>query len=133
MGTYLDASAIIYALEGVAPFQVTVIARMAQAEASHNGLLLTSRLSRLECRIKPLRDGDAALLAVYDRFFTRRMLYVIDITASIIERATDLRVRYNVKTPDAIHLATAIEASADRLLTGDAALARVREVPVEVL
>jgi hypothetical protein len=38
-----------------------------------------------------------------------------------------------VKTPDAIHLATAWQQRADVFLTGDAALARCREAPVEVL
>ena len=56
-----------------------------------------------------------------------------EVTAVVIERATDLRVRYSFKTPDAIHLATAIEGQADLFLTGDKALARCDQVNVEVL
>ena len=51
----------------------------------------------------------------------------------MIERATELRARYNLKTPDAIHYATAVEVGATVFLTGDRALARCSEVPVEVL
>jgi predicted nucleic acid-binding protein len=51
----------------------------------------------------------------------------------VLERATDLRARYGFKTPDAIHLATAIEEHVDLFLTGDTALARCREVQVEVI
>ena len=52
---------------------------------------------------------------------------------AIIDLATELRVRYSFKTPDAIHLATAIEAKADRFLTGDHQLARCKELTVDAL
>lgn len=58
---------------------------------------------------------------------------MLEITAGVIEQATGLRARYGLKTPDAIHVATAIEEHADVFLTGDAALARCTEVNVEVL
>jgi hypothetical protein len=54
-----------------------------------------------------LRMSDAALLGRYDAFFRRRRrLQIVDVSAAVIERATDLRARYRFKTPDAIHLAT---------------------------
>ena len=133
MRVYTESSAIIYAIEGVPALRAAALAKMAQAERSIHGLIITSRLSRLECRVKPLREGDMALLALFDAFFTRRRLQMVDISADIIERATDLRVRYGFKTPDAIHLATAIEERADLFITGDLALARCTEIKVEVI
>lgn len=133
MPLYLDASAIIYAIESVPPFRDIVVERIAQAEGTPGGIVITSRLSRLECRVKPLRDGNAELLGKFDEFFTRRLVRVAEVTSSIIERATELRARNGFKTPDAIHLATAIENHADLFLTGDAALAQCTEVKVEVL
>ena len=56
-----------------------------------------------------------------------------EISAAIIDRATELRARHNFKTPDAIHLATAIEEKADAFLTGDAALARCSEIQIDVI
>ena len=44
-----------------------------------------------------------------------------------------LRAKYSLKTPDSIHLATAIMTKATAFLTGDKALARVVEVPVEIV
>ena len=67
------------------------------------------RLARLECRVAPLRDGNSDLLRQYDSFFSADRLLLVELAPSIIERATELRVRYRFKTPDAIHLATAIE------------------------
>lgn len=133
MRLYLDASAIIYSIEGVPVLRDKVIARIAQAEGTPGGTLITSLLSKLECRVKPLCDGNTELLALYDKFFTQRLIKVAEVSAHVINRATELRVRYGFKTPDAIHLATAIEEQADLFLTGDTALTRCPEVTVEIL
>jgi uncharacterized protein len=65
---YLDASTIIYCLESAAPLRQKVLERLSQVERIAGAVLLTSRLSRLECRVKPLREGNAPLLALYDEF-----------------------------------------------------------------
>lgn len=80
-----------------------------------------------------LEAADTRLLADYAAFFSMERLIISEVTADIVEQATELRVRYNFKTPDAIHLATAIEEKTDLFLTGDRALARCVEVKVEVL
>ena len=63
--------------------------------------MVTSRLTRLECRSKPLRAGDLATLAQFDVFFAGVELVLADVSPAVIERATDLRAKYNLKTPDA--------------------------------
>lgn len=47
------------------PFRDTVIARIAQAEDILGSIVITSQLSRLECRVRALRDGNAELLTKY--------------------------------------------------------------------
>ena len=55
---YLDAAPVIYAVEQVPGYGAAVDTRLAAP-----GLVpVTSELTRLECRVKPLREGD--LLAV---------------------------------------------------------------------
>lgn len=83
--------------------------------------------------MKPLRAVDAPLLATYDAFFARGRLVVVEVTGPVIDRATDLRVKYGFKTPDALHLASAIVGGADVFVTGDVALARCTEVRVEIV
>ena len=68
--------------------------------------MATSKLSRLECRVKPLRENNTSLLALYDAFFTSSEIELFDLTADVIEKATDLRASLNFKTPDSLHLAT---------------------------
>lgn len=130
---YLDTSAIIYLIEASSPFHGVVAQRLLQHQTDPEAALVTSRLSRLECRTKPLRDGNTRLLADYERFLTARRLILVELSAEVVERATELRARYNFKAPDALHLATAIEEQVSAFLTGDAALSRCSELRVEVV
>ena len=58
---------------------------------------------------------------------------VLDVSAHIIDRATELRARHGFKTPDAIHLATALESATTEFWTGDSTLSRCTEIAVTVL
>ena len=119
-------------VEGDAATRAPLEARLARS-LGLPGSLVTSRLSRLECRSKPLRAGDVATLAQFDVFFAGVEVVMPDVSAAVVERATELRAKYNLKTPDALHYATAMEVGATVFLTGDRALSRCSEVPVEVL
>ncbi len=123
---------VIRLVEGDASTRAPLVARLA-ASLGLPGSLVMSRLARLECRSKPLRSGDLATLAQFDVFFAGVELLVVEVNPAVIERATDLRARYNLKSPDAIHYATAVEVGATVFLTGDRGLSRCSEVSVEVL
>jgi predicted nucleic acid-binding protein len=60
-------------------------------------------------------------------------LILLDVSSDVIEHATNLRARYGFRSPDAIHLATAILIGADVFLSGDAGLARCTEMNVVTL
>ena len=59
--------------------------------------------------MRPLKDNDQKLLAAYDRLFEANRMLIAEITPEVVASATALRARYGFKTPDAIHLASAIE------------------------
>jgi predicted nucleic acid-binding protein len=128
---YLDSCCFIYLVEGQPPWRAAVETRLRGLQATTN--ILTSQLARLECRTKPMRDGDTSLLGRYDSLFAASRLIVAELSPAIIDRATTVRARYGFKSPDAIHLATAIEKGAVEFWTGDASLARCVEVRVVVL
>ena len=130
---YIDTCCIIYLIEAASPFHSSVARRITRHSASPDATLVTSRLARLECRTKPLRDKDAALLARYETFFTAQRFRLVDVSPSVIETATDLRAKYGFKTPDALHLATAILENVDVVLTGDRDLEKCTEIPIEVI
>lgn len=54
-------------------------------------------------------------------------------TVEIADRAATLRVTYGLRTPDAIHLATAIAVHADCYVINDRKLKAVKEIPVITL
>lgn len=55
------------------------------------------------------------------------------VSVAIAERAAHLRAQYRLRTPDAIHIATAMIAGCDAFLTNDLNLKRVQEIRVLVL
>lgn len=97
------------------------------------GSVVTSRLTRLECRSRRLRAGDMAALTQFDVFFAGVEVLMVEVGPTVIERATYFHARYNLKTPDAIHYASAVEVGAAVFLTGDRGLGRCSEVLVEIL
>lgn len=114
MVIYLDTAPLIYLVEHVPLFADLVAQRLSSTDA-----LIVSDLSRLECRVKPLRDGNTALVDEFDRFFNDSVSEVFTLTREVMDRATEIRAHYGFKTPDAIHLAAATASNCDLFLTND--------------
>lgn len=135
MSLFLDACSIIYRVEAVAPFhqQFAALIRQLAAEGRH-GPAVVSRLSLLECRTKPLRDGNQALLALYDGFFQTKDLLIIELTEAVVDVATQLRARHGLRTPDALQAACCLIHAPDTpFVTADAAFRRVEGLNVRLL
>ena len=60
-------------------------------------------------------------------------ILTIPMNSIVAERAAELRAKYGLKTPDALHVATALETGSQAFLTNDLALKRVTEIQVLVL
>lgn len=94
----------------------------------------TSVITLTEVLTQPLRRGNAHLVREYrDLFATSDNLTLVPVHAVIAERAADLRARYRLRTPDALHVATALHQRCDAFLTNDATLRRVAELRVLLL
>lgn len=129
---YCDSMILIYLLDSVGPFNVRAAARMAALRAAGD-VAVFSDLTRLECRIKPIKLGATTALAGIDAFFIRPDVRHVPITTAVFDRATLIRAAYNFMLGDSLHLAAAVEARCDRFLTNDARLSESTGVPVEVL
>lgn len=129
---FFDASALIYRFEGMPAFQsaaVTLVAELLQAHPEARPAV--SRLSLLECRVKPLREKDRALLARYKRFFADPELQIVELDGRVIDLATRLRAKDGLKTPDALHAAYALAIPRPvSFITGDAGFERVKGLQV---
>lgn len=126
---YLDAAPVIYTVEQVPIYGAAVDARVSAA----NIICVVSDLTRMECRVKPLRVGDTELLQDFDDYFDGVVVEVVPLTREVIDHATEIRAQYGFKTPDAIHLAAAIVSKCDVFLTNDHRLDRFSAISVEVV
>lgn len=100
---YLDTCCVIYLLEDVPVFSEQIRKYMA---INRDAILCVSPLVRLEVLVKPTIDGNIALIADYEFFLADQLwLTVGDVE---FDRALALRACHKIKTPDALHLATAI-------------------------
>lgn len=130
---FLDACALIYRFEGAAEYRTAAIALIAQVTAGQTTVdLAVSRLSVLECRVKPLRDGDADLLKRYDDFFAA--VHVVELSPAVVDLATELRVRHGLKTPDALQAACALSLQGDAVfVTADQGFSSVTALDVRLI
>lgn len=129
MRIYLDTAPIIYLVEEKEPFREKVVSHL----RDKNATLQTSEMARLESRVKPMREKNDVLLAAYDEFFAEDFKPIIQLTHDVIDTATDLRAKYNFKTPDTLHLAAAITSGCEVFFTNDHRLDRCTEIKIETL
>ena len=124
---FLDACALIYRVEEVAPWNTRLTKLLADLRRRYAGLqLAVSRLSYLECRVQPLRDGDDALARRYNTLFAAADLHTVEIDANVIEGATRIRAQFGLRTPDAIQAASCLALNVEHIfLTNDLAFRRV--------
>jgi predicted nucleic acid-binding protein len=120
---YVDSSIIVRMIEGSDGVRLPIEARLAQLSPGER-LLITSRLSALECCCKPLRERNSDLLALYDQFFRAGEIRIHEVDRAVIEKATEIRAFVGLKTPDAINMATATNLNVAAFWTTDRRLAR---------
>ncbi|MEY4980458.1 MAG: hypothetical protein RLZZ352_2728 [Pseudomonadota bacterium] len=136
MKLFLDACALIYRFEGAHAFRQATILLLQQLTARQTAVeLAVSRLSVMECRIKPLREGDGVLLQRYTDFFAS--VQILELDAAVVDVATHLRARHGLKTPDALQAATALvwQRTGDEVLfvTADQGFDRVPALAVRTI
>jgi uncharacterized protein len=128
---YADSGIIMRWVEGAEHVRDPIEASWRQLPPLER-VFVTSRIARLECRCKPLRDRQDDLLHLYDIFFAGKEVDLREIDAAVVEKATELRALVGLKTPDAIHAATATLAGAASFWTTDRRFSKCPGLIVEV-
>jgi len=132
---FLDASALIYLIEGKEPFSAKVRKELAALAKRSPGLgVAVSRLTWLECRVGPMKANDNEALALFDDFFARPDLTWVELSRDVVELSAAIRVRHGLRTPDALQAACCLQLGAGHVfLSGDSAFRRVSGLNVKVL
>lgn len=130
---YLDANSIIYTVELVEPYRTTLQPVWAAARTGSLSIA-TSDLTLLEVLVKPLKIGNKSMEKDFRSLLQGTSdVRLLTITHPILERAANLRASTNLKTPDALHAATALVAGCTLFVTNDPAFKRVPGLTVAVL
>lgn len=125
---YLDTSIFIYFLEQHPVYHEScdeVFGRLERGRIQ----AATSTLTLMEVLVQPYRlNKEELVLKYYSLFTTYPRLQWIELSREIADRAAELRADYRLKTPDAIHLASALSCGATGFLCNDTIFRKVKEI-----
>jgi predicted nucleic acid-binding protein len=129
----VDTAPFIYFVEKHPDFYP--ICRPIFAAVTAGSLVMhTSTVTLIETLLQPVRKAHQILVDEYEELLLRTIdINTLPVSVVIARQAADLRARYNLRTPDAMQVATAINAGCDAFLTNDTGLRRVTEIRVIVL
>ena len=130
---YLDTDALIYSVEKIVPY-AALLQPLWDAAAQRTFQVVSSDLALLEALVKPLQLGDTVLVQLYrDLLTASQETRLIPISRAVIEAAARLRATTGIKTPDAIHAASALGEGVALFVSNDPVYRRIPGLPVTIL
>jgi predicted nucleic acid-binding protein len=129
----LDTAPLIYFIEQNLTY-LEIVRGFFQTMSMGEFQVVTSTLTLTEVMVYPLRAGNIELAQQYrEILFSEENLTTVPVSPAIAELAAQLRATQNLKTPDAIQIATAIDRGATFFLTNDLRLSTVTNLNIIVL
>jgi predicted nucleic acid-binding protein len=129
----LDTSPFIYFVERNSLY-VDVMREIFKRLTSGDFQARSSVITLTEVLVQPLRQNNQNLAGKYrDLLFNGINFKLIPLNSSIAETAARLRAQYNLRTPDALQIATALENGCDAFLCNDKDLKRITDLKILVL
>lgn len=128
-----DTSPFIYFVEQN-PLHVNLMREIFKRITNGDLQSCSSVITLTEVLVQPLRRNNQTLADEYrDLLFNGANFHLFSLTAEIAERAAELRAKYNLRTPDALQIATALENGCDAFLCNDNGLKQVTVLKILVL
>lgn len=129
----IDTPVLIYLLQGEKKYVAKARALMRRVQSGEYHAVFSS-IGLIEVLTGPKKEGEYELAATYREIITHfPNLAIIGVNERVVDISSNLRARYGISTPDAIHIATAISEGAHAFITNDKALRKIQELPVELL
>ncbi len=129
---YIDAPILIYTLEENIDY-FNLLRPLWEKFQAQEIELICSELGLMEVLVLPLRNNNNSLVYDYEQLLLNSAIQLIPVNISILKQAANLRAASNLKTPDAIHVATAISVNCDLFLTNDKGFRNLASLPVVIL
>jgi predicted nucleic acid-binding protein len=129
----LDTAPVIYFIEAN-PRYDALVTEIFQRVSRGTLTCATSVITLSEVLVQPIRQQNLPLQQEYrELLLASRNLRTYEVSAAVAEYAAVLRVRYRLRTPDALQVATAIDAGCEAFLCNDTNLRRITELRVLIL
>lgn len=129
---HLDSCIVIYLIQGTETIHHQITDQITSIPVGRRTLCF-SDLTRLECLVKPIKEEDDDLIKQYNDFFSLPSNFLLPFNTKIFDLATNLRAKWKIKTPDALHLANAIVWKCDEFWTNDEHLLSVAENQIHIV
>src|SRR5262249_14380943 len=109
----MDTSPFIYLVEKHPHYEARVVAIFGQVSKGHIQVV-TSTLTLTEVLTMPFIKNQLQFVREYrEMLLNTQSILSVEVDKVIAERAAELRAKYGFKTPDALHVATALETHCD--------------------
>ena len=128
----LDTAVLIYYVE-MHPTYLRLIEPIIDAIDQDEVVGIASTVTLLEVLVLPLREKDFELVQEYQSILLHSNLELIPLSGHIAQKAAEIRAVHNLRTPDAIHVATAIIGGVDLPIANDKKWQRITEIPIVTL
>lgn len=130
---YFYANCFIYSIERIDPYR-EILDAIWQTVSTGEISVATSELTLLEVLVKPLKVGDITTATIFRTVLRHSPdVQMYPITQNILEEAARLRATIGLRTPDALHAATAMLNNCSLFVTNDSAFRNLRDANVVVL
>lgn len=130
---YIETAPLIYYIEENETYLDKMVAVIGAIEDRPISAI-SSVITLTEVLIHPIRNGNKKLETAYREILNASEHFeLIPVSSVIAESAARLRASYNSRTPDALHIATAIAAEWDAFLSNDSIFKRVTDLQILLL
>lgn len=129
----IDTAPLIYFIEDSVPYGKiagTIISNAIQ----YNCSIITSVITLVEVLTQPIQMKRFDIAEKYcDVLTNSKNIIMYPVDSLIAQKAAELRAKYQIKTPDALQIATCIENNATLFITNDMQIKQIKEIEVAVL
>jgi predicted nucleic acid-binding protein len=124
----LDTSAFIYFLTGREPYLTLLLPLFKRVQQGQTNIVV-STVTEAEMLVRHYRDDNSEGIERVEDLLSEAGITVLPVDRRTARGAALLRARHNLRLPDAIIVATAVEAECEAIVGNDGAWRRLTEIP----
>ena len=129
---YIDTMTLIYTVERYSAY-LPLLEPLWRTAQTGSIEIVSSELTLMEALVGPLKSGNTILENTFEQALLGTNMRLLPITQVILREAARLRATSKLRTPDALHAATALQAGCVLFISNDAGFRGVASLPLVIL